>query len=176
MNVWLALATAVLLIPVARLFMANGCGSSTPPPPPPPRAHGSQSMRITVDVDNHNPRGFPEGDARITGGSVPISSPTGRSHSVTIPPGGLFDHAIIPEDADFPAGGTFNWTLNPAVSIEATQPIPGTPVFDHASFDWDARAERRVHFVVRLEEYVVEAGSSVSTERRELRWALSRAS
>jgi hypothetical protein len=158
MNVWLAIAAALGLIPVARLFMANGCGTSGGTTTP-PRTHGTSNLRIYVEVNNRNPRGGPDGDARINGGNVRITSPTGRSESFAFGPGGLIDHAFPATAADFTGvGNSFNWRALAVVGFTATQPVPTPPGGQTASGtwmgDWDANADRTIRFVLELEDMV----------------------
>ena len=156
MNVWLAIAAALGLIPVARLFMAQGCGTTTPPPP---RTHGTSNMRIYVEVNNRNPRGGPDGDARINAGNIHLYSPANVPRSFSFGAGGVIDQAFPATADDFVGvGNSFDWRAVATVGFTATQPVPTPPGGQTATGtwmgDWDANADRTIRFVLELEDMV----------------------
>ena len=150
MDLWLVFLLAAILVPVARLFMAEGCVPSSPPAPQP---RGTSPLRLSVLVNNAPPGpGIPEGDAHNVRGGIRLTPPSGPSISVAVTADGLTQHPIAVTDAMF-AGqtGPYLWRADCNLEFDATRPVPPpAPPASH-SWTWDARREGHVTFVLRLQ-------------------------
>jgi hypothetical protein len=163
-SIWLVLALALVLVPLVRVFMADGCTSSAPPGPP----HGTRPLRFQVSVSNTHPgTGNPDGDARITGGQLIVQPPAGSSlPPIVIPPGGLVDHELPVTPEMFGSrGGPYEWRVQCNLQFNATRPVEGRMATNTLPFNWDAHTDRRVLSQLRLE-------LTGDTAVRELVWSV----
>jgi hypothetical protein len=167
MNLWLILLVAALLVPVVRVFMADGCTSSTTTAP----AHGTHPLYVYVTVSNVvPPPGTGEGDAVLTGGTVSILPPSGGG--VTIPVAGPVINHPVPVTADMFSGATppYRWAVSADLQFRATRPVPGsTAAGENDAILFDANADRTVQVWLHLESM----GSTTPGGISDLAWTVS---
>jgi hypothetical protein len=148
MSIWLVLALALVLVPLVRVFMADGCASAPAEP-----AHGTHPLRISVNVNNHNPiYGQPDGDATLTGGRVVVQPPSGSSlPEIVVPPAGLVGHEVPVTPEMFGSGaGPYEWQVRCSLEFNATRPVPGRSAVGTVPTFWNANADRHLYCTLQL--------------------------